>query len=770
MYGQAVRTASTLVDEARARGDAALLEPAGFQVLEEVGIRCPRRLFAGDAATAGGLKLSALGTDRVVVKVVAAHIAHKSDVGGVAVVARSADAVAGAVRRMESAFAGQRVAGYSINEFIPYDPSPGGEWLLGLRWTDEFGPVITLGPGGVATEFLAAALRPGRDVAIFSARRSTREEIEAGVQRLALTPLATGGVRRQPARTSVAKLCDAIEKFGWLAAVCRPDCISDLEINPLVPCGGDLVALDVLATLGTGHMPDVTPRPVRKLRNLLTPTTIAIVGVSSQMNPGHVILNNVIREGFDPGSIFVVKPGVAQMEGCQAVPTIRSLPAPVDLLILSVSASQIPDALIDVVEHRKAESVIVIPGGLEEKAGTGGLLAQMHQTLRAARKTEWKGPVINGGNCLGVRSIPGHYDTMFIAGHKLGHTPGAPSPVALISQSGAFSVSRSTRLTGIRPRYSITVGNQMDLTIGDYLRYLEADPELKVFGVYVEGFRPLDGRATLDVIARITAAGRTVVLYRGGRTPEGARATASHTASVAGDYVVTRELARAAGAIIADSLDDFTDLVSMFTLLQSKGVHGRRVGAVSNAGYECVVIADSLGDLTLPRFTCDTEARLTATFELARISTLVDVHNPLDVTPMLDDAGYETIVRRVLEDDHVDIGVVGCVPATAALNTLPASPAHGEDFRREGSIVSRLLRMKNDIQKPWIAIVDAGAIYDPLVEHLQEGGVPTFRAADRALRLLNVFVEERFKHTVRAQMERWVDEFSQPLSEPITKP
>ncbi len=302
----------------------------------------------------------------------------------------------------------------------------------------------------------------------------------------------------------------------------------------------------------------------------------------------------------------------------------------------------------------------------------------------------------------------------------------------------------------------------MDLTVGDYLRYLEADTEIKVFAVYVEGFRPLDGRAAFDVIARITASGRTVVLYRGGRTAEGAKAIASHTASIAGDYVVTRELARAAGAIVAESLDDFTDLVSMFTLLQSRGVYGRRLGAVSNAGYECVAIADSLGELTLPRFTCCTEAGLTAAFELARISALVDVHNPLDVTPMLNDAGYETIVRRVLDDDNVDVAVVGCVPATPALNTLAASPCHGEDLLREGSIAQRLLQIKEEAHKPWIAIVDAGAIYDPLAEYLQEGGIPTFRAADRALRLLNVFVDERFKHTVRAQMERWVDEFSQP--------
>ncbi|OFW04638.1 MAG: hypothetical protein A3H96_09635 [Acidobacteria bacterium RIFCSPLOWO2_02_FULL_67_36] len=762
MYGEAVKTASRLVTAARAGGANALLETDGFKILEAAGIRCPKRLFASGVAEADLLDPATLGGAQVVVKVVAPSIAHKSEVGGVAMVPNDRQSVVAAIERMARSFAGQDVAGYSISEFIPYDPSPGGEWLLGLRWTDEFGPVVTVGPGGVATEFLAAALQTGRDVAIFPPRRTSREQMLAGLKRLALTPLATGGIRRQPARTTVERLADVVSKFSRLAAVCRPDGITELEINPLVPSKGELVALDVLVAIGTRPLEERPPRPFSKLRHLLTPSTIAIAGVSASMNPGHVILNNIVREGFDRGSLFVVKPGITQFEGCQAVPTIRSLPRPVDLLILSVSAAQVPDLLIDVVEHRKAESVIVIPAGLEEKSGTEGLVRQMHETLCEARATDWKGPVVNGGNCLGIQSRPGHYDTMFIPAHKLGVAAGPVSPVALVAQSGAFAVSRTTRLTGIHPKYSITVGNQMDLTVGDYLRYLEGDPDLKVFGIYVEGFRPLDGRATMEIVGRITASGRTVVLYRGGRTREGARATVSHTGSVAGDYTVTRQLARAEGAIVAETLDDFTDLVRMFTLLESKAVFGRRIGALSNAGYECVAIADNLGDLELPAFTEGTEARLTAILERARLSTVVDVHNPLDVTPILNDEGYEMAVRRILEDDNVDAGVIGCVPATPALNTLAAGGAHAEDLLRDDSIASRLLRLKDEIAKPWIAVVDAGGLYDPFAQRLQEGGIPTFRTADRAMRLLNIFVEERFNHTVRAQMERWVDEFSQP--------
>jgi hypothetical protein len=109
---------------------------------------------------------------------------------------------------------------------------------------------------------------------------------------------------------------------------------------------------------------------------------------------------------------------------------------------------------------------------------------------------------------------------------------------------------------------------------------------------------------------------------------------------------------------------------------------------------------------------------------------------------------------------------VGCVPATPALTTLPASAEHGEDLRREGSIAQRLIRLRQESPKPWVAVVDAGPLYDPFARELQRNGIPVFRAADRALRLLNLFVEERFVHTVRAQMERWVDVYELTMSTP----
>jgi acyl-CoA synthetase (NDP forming) len=538
-----------------------------------------------------------------------------------------------------------------------------------------------------------------------------------------------------------------IEQFLSLASALMPDEIAEFEVNPLVVSGGRLVALDVLLKMPAHRLPAPVPeRPVQKIRHLLEPDSAAVIGVSEKMNPGHVIVDNLLREGFPKDRIYVVKPGNANIEGCRCYPDIRSLPERVDILVLAIPAAQVADALVEIIDARKAESVVVIPGGLEEKQGGADQLQRARAALAASRHTDWRGPVINGGNCLGIRSAPGRYDTMFIPRYKLGERRGGRvSHVALISQSGAFAVSKASKLSGVAPKYTISVGNQMDLTIGDYMEYLRDDGDIQVFAVYVEGFKPLDGLKFLEAARDITRSGRTVVLYRAGRTAEGARATASHTASIAGDYAVTRSLAAAAGVVLLDAVDDFEDLVRLFALLGDRTVRGTGLGAVSNAGFECVSVADHLGSLRLVPFRETTAERLRDVFREARIDQLVDVHNPVDLTPIAGDRAYEAVFRAVMGDEAVDVGLLGIVPLTPALNTLPAGPDHAEDFRRPDSILSAALRMRQEIGKAWVAVVDGGPAYDACARWLEEGGIPTFRTADRALRLLNLFGAERLR-------------------------
>ena len=58
---------------------------------------------------------------------------------------------------------------------------------------------------------------------------------------------------------------------------------------------------------------------------------------------------------------------------------------------------------------------------------------------------------------------------------------------------------------------------------------------------------------------------------------------------------------------------------------------------------------------------------------------------------------------------------------------------HGEDIDDPQSVVRRLTHLASSIDKAWIAVVDGGSAYDPMVDRLVAAGVPTFRRADRAL-------------------------------------
>lgn len=737
---------STVLDAAASAGRTSLLETEGLRLLQALGLPTPAQLFlrADEAEAVTDDHLAALPGARAVVKVMAHDILHKSDVGGVAIVDKRVAAVSAAIADMHRRLGHRAVAGYSVSECISYSPALGHEYIVGLRWTDEVGPVVSVGAGGLYTEFLSSHFIPGRDIAVFAPSLATRAAVAAALEDVAVVQLATRPLRGQAPRLALSALVDVVEAFLALAAS-HGDRIAECEVNPfVVATDGRLVALDVLVTLGRPGSAAL-PRPLDKIARLLQPASVAIMGVSERLNPGHIIVNNLIREGFDRSRMTIVKQGGGEIEGVRCVPDIARLPAPVDLFVLSVDATTASHALVEIIERQAAESVVLIPGGLEEKSGSEALVTRMREALARARASEWGGPVINGGNCLGIRSLPGRYDTTFIPEHKFPVPAGPPARLAFISQSGAFALSKTNKLGGLNPKYSVTLGNQMDLTVGDYLTFLEADADLDVFAVYVEGFRPLDGLRFLQAARRIVDSGRTVILYRAGRTPAGTKASASHTASIAGDYAVMRALCRAAGVVVAETLEDFEDLTRLFSQMGGVPAPGWRLAAVSNAGFECVAIGDNLGRFTLPAFGAETSARLRDVFVANRIAQVVDVNNPLDLTPMTGDAGYLQTVQALLDDPAIDALIVGCVPFTAALQTLPGASHHDEDLHGAGGVVAGLIRQHAVAAKPMLVVVDAGPLYDPMAGALTAAGVPTFRAADRALRLFNVFCAARHR-------------------------
>lgn len=739
---------------ARSEGRDSLTEVEGLRLLSAMGVPHARHHFVRGSAELAGLK--PFEGQRAVVKVISPQILHKTEMGGVAIVQNDPASILAAVRDMEGRFASYDVHGYTVNEFLPFEPKLGHEIILGYRFAKDFGPVVSFGPGGIYTEFLAKQFRPGAANLFFSPATATRKLVEGCLKENAVRQLLCGGLRGTKNAIDEKLLVDAVMAFIDAAPALARAGVSEFEVNPFVVAKdqGRLVALDALVKLDAvvcgdleikgGHIVNrhQACRPVAKIDKLLKPQSAAVIGVSEKgMNNGRIILKNLIDNGFDQKRLYVVKPGLDQLDGCLCVPDVKSLPEKVDLFVLVIPAAQAPACIAELAELDKAESIIVIPGGLEEKAGTEELVARMKAALDDSRKRPGAGPLINGGNCLGIRSVPGRYNTLFIPEYKLPMPSGNVDPVAVISQSGAFAITRISKNPTVNPMYCITCGNQMDVTVGDYLERLKDDKSIRIFAVYVEGFKPMDGEKTLRACREITQSGRSVIFYRAGRTAAGAAASASHTASIAGDYPVTKALMEQAGAVVAATLDEFDDLLTAFSALKDKKARGYRLGAVSNAGFECVAFADNLGRLDIAEFSPASHPLLEAVFQKAKISEIVDIHNPIDLTPMGDDDSYYDSFRVVMSDANVDAGIVGLVPLTSRMNTLPKGEGHGEDISRPDCLAPRYGQLMKESDKPWVAVVDSGELFDPYARELLKHGVPTFRTADRALSILNAWLK-----------------------------
>lgn len=749
------RQLEAVLAQARVEKRDALTEPEGVEILRLMGLRVPVSLAVQGSTSVEDLEPVPGG--RVVIKVVSPAILHKTEAGGVAIVANEEGAIKAAIVDMETRFEGLRVDGYTVNEFVQFEPRLGHEIIVGYRFARDFGPVVSFGPGGIYTEFLAKSFKAGVATLFLSPQGTDRALVRSLLRGNAVRELLCGGLRGTKAAVDEELLVDLIMAFVEAAPAFARAGITEFEVNPFVVMQGELVALDALAKLGTvatdsGELAVAADgsivnraqsvRPVDKIDRILRPASAAVIGVSEKgVNNGRIILRNLLQNGFDPKRLYVIKAGLEEIDGCRCVPDVASLPEKVDLFVLVIPAAQAPACIAELAELGKAESVIVIPGGLEEKSGTEAIVARMRAALDASRSGLGRGPLLNGGNCLGVRSVPGKYNTLFIPEYKLPMPSGGVAPVALISQSGAFAICRVSKHPELNPKYIITCGNQMDVTIGDYLERLEADDAIQLFAVYVEGFKPLDGLKVLAAVRKIQASGRRVLFYRAGRTAAGAAASASHTASIAGDWPVTRALVAQAGATVVESLDDFDDALTLFSAFIGKKAGGTRIGALSNAGFECVAFADNLGRLSIAEFEVATMARLEGVLAAAKIGEIVDAHNPLDITPMGDDDAYFNSFDAILADGNVDVGIVGIVPLTARMNTLSAGAGHSEDVTRDDSLGVRYGALFARGSKPWVAVVDSGELYDPLTRELTRRGVPTFRTADRALRILNLWLD-----------------------------
>jgi acyl-CoA synthetase (NDP forming)/Pyruvate/2-oxoacid:ferredoxin oxidoreductase gamma subunit len=733
-----------------ATGRRQLYEHEVYTLIRIVGaIEPPHYVFIPTGAKLTDAAIDSLPGEQVVLKLVSPEVVHKTEAKAVAFVRRERDAIQREIDRMTGAHADKRVEGVLMVEFVEGAESGfASELFVGVRATREFGPVIAAGIGGVHMEFLAERMRPGLAVAKAVATDISAEQFLELFRKTAAYEILSGQARGHRRIVSDGELLRCFRAF---IAIARHFCVdrgeegpdvAELEVNPFAFHRQHMVPLDGRGRLGAA-VKTPPPRPIQKIEKLLEPRSIAVIGVSSRShNFGRVILNNVKECGFPLRHLYVIKPEEKEIDGVQCVASIADVPERIDMVVLAVPAGQLPEVIDEVADSGKAESVILIPGGVGETEGTEDLEKLTRQAIARSRRRPDRGPVFVGPNSMGIQSRVGHYDTFFVPKKKLDNRMDAPPrPAAIISQSGAFIITRLSNLETLDPALALSIGNQLDLTLADFVTVVGQRSDIDAIGVYAEGFNAMDGQAFLRAVADVTAAGKVVIFYKAGRTETGRSAAAGHTASVAGDYDVCQAAVTAAGALVVDTFAEFEQLLELATALHGKPVKGRSIGAISNAGYETVGMADNVRgtryEVAMPELAGATRTRLVEALARHRLDNLVNARNPLDLTPMANDQAYEDCTRVLLEASELDAVIVSVVPLSPAMLTTQ------DELERHGSLGERLPRLLASADKPLIAVIDSGAPYDPLAGMIRAGGVPVFRSSDQAIRSLGRYLCHR---------------------------
>jgi acyl-CoA synthetase (NDP forming) len=165
----------------------------------------------------------------VVVKTAMRGVAHKSDAGGVRLGLRAKSDVRAAYGDMRAAF------GPDVIVQPHLDTARGIELFLGMTFDEQFGPLVTVGLGGIWIELW-------RDSVTFLAPCSATE-VAAGLRRLRNYPILAGARGRDPVDTEA--LANLVSKFSCRAAGIAP-WVREIDVNPLFASGGSFTMLDAL--------------------------------------------------------------------------------------------------------------------------------------------------------------------------------------------------------------------------------------------------------------------------------------------------------------------------------------------------------------------------------------------------------------------------------------------------------------------------------------------------------------------------------------------
>ena len=431
------------------------------------------------------------------------------------------------------------------------------------------------------------------------------------------------------------------------------------------------------------------------LEIIFNPSSVAVIGASSKFGKwGQRVLANIVSGDFK-GRVYPVNLKEKILCGLPVYKRVQDIPETVDIAFVCTPANTVPSVL-EACAEKGIKGIVAITSGFRETDATGKRLEA--RIVSICRK---EGLTLIGPNTMGIISP---YADLFGMG-----APGRPARgrVAFISQSGNLGnqMIQWAEKQGVGISLFVGSGNESVLNIVDFLEYLEKDPNTSIILYYLENVS--DGRHFIHVAKRVNRT-KPVIVLKGGRTPAGQTASASHTGSMSGEMNTFIGACSQAGLLLASVPSELLDLSAGFSSLPLP--RGNRIGIVTLGGGWGVVTADECNEkgLVVP---CLPDQIIE---KIGRyLPPFWSKGNPVDMVGTEDRDVPLVAVEELLKwggiDAVISLGIVGLNETIRLMieTTLQADPSADPDFMRKLEVFNR------DYEERYIAeVVELMEIYE----------------------------------------------------------
>jgi acetyl-CoA synthetase (ADP-forming) len=449
---------------------------------------------------------------------------------------------------------------------------------------------------------------------------------------------------------------------------------------------------------------------------IIFPKSIALIGATEDyMKFGGRIAHHLMDHGYE-GKIFPINPKRDSILGHTCYPSVADLPEAPDLALVAVPAK----ALLQTIEACGQAGVgacIVITAQLGEFSEEGAKLEA--EIVEMARSYNMR---LVGPNCMGM-IVPA-------ARMALSSTPTLrysdkmpEGRVAFVSQSGAMMGTAYLQAFdhGVGLSGMVSIGNQADLELCDFLEGFIDHDGTDVICLYVEGLKSPERFRELCLRAR--HAGKRIIAVKAGRTEAGSAMAKSHTSSMAGSFSAFETLCHESGVLLTDDQDAM--ILCAGLLSRNPRVKQAGSGMVCASGGGGALLADqfALNNLSLPKFASVTSETLSQDYLPSH------QNNPLDLGGHI--GGLEFgIFQRAIDAIYSDPDVGLFIYVMTPQPLMPETLDHLIETWKRG-------------EKPVILVLNLSRFGLELREKALNAGIPFVMRTDDLLRAVNLFDADR---------------------------